>query len=356
MTVNKIIAIVVSLIVSISLPHIQPTHPQFGAFTQISTNTQINGFPTTYNDNLNKTIEVGTTSVASITALSNLATVGTIGSGVWNGTVITSTFGGTGSSSPSKFNVLLGSSTNAIGIVKGLGTSGQFLTSQGDGVAPTWTTGALDASLNFTWTGKNTYQGTGTTTLDTPLRIQASGSSLFDINGQGYAFPTTTAAGQSPYASSTVLAFDGNKQLYWYDPNVMLTNWATSTYQQAGVTGNQVIAHNLGRVPKIIEIHARSQTDGSTTHALSSSEGVATSTDTTSQNVSTLAMHLTSGGEGCTTVKTGSVILLIDSNSCPNVDAEATISVITANSITINWSTNTGSGNSRNRQFTMILR
>ena len=69
--------------------------PIFGAFTEITTATNLADFPTTYNANLTKSIEVGTTSVASITTLaglttanaltsaSALATIGTITSGVW---------------------------------------------------------------------------------------------------------------------------------------------------------------------------------------------------------------------------------------------------------------------------------
>src|SRR3990167_2332145 len=84
---------------------------KLGAFTEITSTNNINAFPTTYNANLAKTIEVGTTSVASITTLnnltnvpalisvgttsinsittlSNLSTVGTIISGTWTGSVI----------------------------------------------------------------------------------------------------------------------------------------------------------------------------------------------------------------------------------------------------------------------------
>ena len=61
--------------------------PNVGSFTPITTATVIKNFPDVYNANLDKTIEVGTTSVPTITTLSglttasNLASVGTITSG-----------------------------------------------------------------------------------------------------------------------------------------------------------------------------------------------------------------------------------------------------------------------------------
>jgi hypothetical protein len=71
-----------------------------GAFTQLTSTNKLSDFPTTYNANLAKTIEVGTTSVASITTLNSLTSatslatlsaltsIGTIDTGVWQGTAI----------------------------------------------------------------------------------------------------------------------------------------------------------------------------------------------------------------------------------------------------------------------------
>ena len=142
---------------------------KLGAFTQVnSTDKQVN-FPTTYNNNLNITMEVGTTSVASITTLpgltsaSALATIGTITTGVWSGTAITVSKGGTGSTTMGLNQVLLGNGTNAITNVPGLGTSGQFLTSNGVSLPPTWTTSAIDQSINYTWTGNHTWNTASST-------------------------------------------------------------------------------------------------------------------------------------------------------------------------------------------------
>ena len=135
--------------------------------------------------NLNTDLEatIATTSMNGILTLNNLttagslATVGTITSGIWNGTTLAVANGGTGSTTLSQYSVLLGSSTNAIGIVSGLGTSGQFLTSQGTGARPTWTTSAIDQAGTYAWTGAHSWSNTfaifntGTSTISSGLEV-----------------------------------------------------------------------------------------------------------------------------------------------------------------------------------------
>src|SRR3990167_4812058 len=66
--------------------------------TSISTATGLANFPAIYNANNTLLdagkIDTGTTSVSSITTLSNLVTVGTITSGTWSGTAIAVAKGG----------------------------------------------------------------------------------------------------------------------------------------------------------------------------------------------------------------------------------------------------------------------
>ena len=119
-------------------------------------------------------IEVATTSVGNITTLPGLtsaaalATIGTITTGVWNGTALTVTYGGTGSTTLSSNRVLLG---NGTGIMKNVvdGTSGQFLTNQGVGTAPTWTTSSVDQALDYTWTGNHIFTRATTTNATTTI-------------------------------------------------------------------------------------------------------------------------------------------------------------------------------------------
>ena len=192
------------------------SEPIFGAFTEISTATNLADFPTTYNANLNKTIEVGTTSIPTITTLagltsaSSLATIGTITSGIWNGTVIGVAYNGTGTTSPTLDQIMLGNGASGFKVVSGFGNSGQFLTSGGAATAPTWTTSAIDQAANYTWTGGHIFDRATTTSATTTnlaftgitsslLRTDSTGRVLSatagtHYEGAKYTFSTTTDA------------------------------------------------------------------------------------------------------------------------------------------------------------------
>ena len=127
----------------------------------------------------------GTTPVIDISASyvgqSSITTLGTISTGVWNGTAITVPNGGTGDTSLTAYSVLCGgtSSTSAIQSVASLGTSAQVLTSNGAAALPTWQdaagasgaakfwikcneAGTISASFNVT---SATDNGTGMITI-----------------------------------------------------------------------------------------------------------------------------------------------------------------------------------------------
>lgn len=201
------VVVVLSLIGVFSIFNKEAT---LGAFTSISSSDLLTQFPTTYNANLAKTIEVGTTSVASITALPNLASIGTITTGVWNGTAIPVGYGGTGTTSPTSNQVMLGNGSSGLKVVTGFGASGTVLTSQGAGSAPIWSSVSPDTSANFTWTGNHNFTGTLThiknLVASTTITFNAGGSPL------SYVFPTTRQA------SSTVLTEDGSGNLRFITP------------------------------------------------------------------------------------------------------------------------------------------
>lgn len=196
------------------------TDPVLGAFTEISTATNLADFPTTYNANLNKTIEVGTTSVASITTLSGLtsasalANVGTIISGIWNGTAVGVAYGGTGTTSPTSNQVMLGNGSSGFKVI-GFGTSGQFLTSGGAATAPSWTTSVIDTALDYNFTGsafrvKN-------------LHASSTAANPITLNGLSYSTPSGRAA------SSTVLSENGSGSLSWVLNRPIRYTYATTT-------------------------------------------------------------------------------------------------------------------------------
>src|SRR3990167_7376373 len=127
------------------------------AFTDISSTDVLSDFPTTYNANLDFAANLGETNAFTglntfslltqlgnssstkfscygtcyfgATATSSISTAGAL-------TLITpllTASGGTGSTTLSSNQVLLGNGTGNIGVVVGLGTSGQYLTSNGVG-------------------------------------------------------------------------------------------------------------------------------------------------------------------------------------------------------------------------------
>jgi hypothetical protein len=85
---------------------------------------------TTFSGSSAKTISYNTIGASPIAGSSSLTTLGTIASGTWNGTTISVANGGTGSTSLTSNNVLLG---NGIGAIQSVapGTSGNVLTSNG---------------------------------------------------------------------------------------------------------------------------------------------------------------------------------------------------------------------------------
>ena len=145
------------------------------SITTIASTDTLKNSRTTINDNFtalnNGKIEISTTTLplittlAGLTSASALATVGTITSGTWSGTAILTAKGGTGSTTLASNQVLLGNGTGNIGIVAGLGTTGQYLTSNGAGTAPTWQTSAVDTAINYTWTGNHLWSGAASTSL-----------------------------------------------------------------------------------------------------------------------------------------------------------------------------------------------
>lgn len=186
--------------------------PTFGTtLTTINGSDTLSSSRTTINNNFSA-LNTGkfelsdwfaTTSAANLTTLANLATVGTITSGTWSGTAIVTTKGGTGSTTLSSNQLLLGNGTGNIATVTGYGTSGQYLTSAGAGAAPTWTSTSLDTTLSYNWTGNT-------------LIKNLFASSTMTIAGLAYAWPSVRAA------SSTVLTQDASGNLLFLAPTALL--------------------------------------------------------------------------------------------------------------------------------------
>lgn len=149
--------------------------------------------------NLNSTkIENSTTSVASITTLSNLVTVGTITSGTWQGTGIDVARQGTGTTSPSLNRVILGYGASGFKVAT-TGTDGQLL-GLSSGV-PVWQSASFDTAVSYNLTGNWGFQLGASTT-----RLTASSTPTNPLTLNGLAFSTPSVRG----ASSTLLYDNGS--------------------------------------------------------------------------------------------------------------------------------------------------
>jgi len=178
-------------------------------------------------------IENSTTSVAAITTLSNLVTVGTLTSGSLGSgfTTVVGARGGTGSTTLSTNQVLLGNGTGNIGVVEGWGTSGQGLLSNGGVLAPTWQAITTDQTANYIWSGTHTFNNravfsssinaTGTTLIQ-QLNASSTAANPIVLNGVSLSTPPTQGA------SSTVLKNNGSGSLIWDSANATGTSFFTT--------------------------------------------------------------------------------------------------------------------------------
>lgn len=145
---------------------------KLGAFTQLTSSDTLSAFPTMYNANQAITLETGTTSVASITTLSGLTTatalvsVGTLTTGALGSgfTPVVVARGGTGSTTLSQYQLLVGNGTGIVQTVNGFGSSGDFLKSNGNSVVPSWQAASTDLTGNYVWTGNHTFSLGATST------------------------------------------------------------------------------------------------------------------------------------------------------------------------------------------------
>jgi len=170
--------------------------------TTLNSTDNISDFPTTYNANLNALnngkVDIASTTWAQLTTAANLATVGTITSGTWTGSAVGAAYGGTGSTTLSQYQVLLGNGTGIVEVPSnGWGTSGQFLTSQGAGSLPQWTTSALSLTDNYAWGGYHTFASstnfTATSTnLHYKLTVASTTPDTAVSHATGFKVATTT--------------------------------------------------------------------------------------------------------------------------------------------------------------------
>lgn len=277
-------------------------YTKFGAFTEISSTNNINAFPTTYNANLAKTIEVGTTSVASITTLSNLtsvgaitslnsltsasslATVGTITSGTWSGTAIAVGKGGTGTTSPSTYQVLLGNGANGLTVASSTGTSGQFLTSNGTGAYPSWQTSSVNQAANYSWTGTHSFAATttlATTTVTNLISKNFGGTGRDGVLSISSGTTTINAANTSIITKEyTSISITGTASLAISNPAQAGTTLFLKSQGDVTITSSNIGIYLVGAGAAGVTSNANGTYASTTSASDTDSSGVGTSNGT----------------------------------------------------------------------------
>ena len=146
------------------------------------TNT-IAGLPTSNNGVL-VTNGSGVPSISSTlpsAVQNNITSMGTITTGVWNGSPVTVPFGGTGLSTTTAYGVICGGTTSTGNLQNiGAGTAAQTLMSNGAGALPTW--GNRASALMYFYDNVTTTAATATPSKVQGTTILANNVN-FDTNG-----------------------------------------------------------------------------------------------------------------------------------------------------------------------------
>ena len=245
-----VIAFIVSILVVSGANLLTSEEQSLGAITTILGTDRLTDSRTTINDNftdLDTTkMEMATSSIDSITTLSNLTAVGALSSGslTTGFTAIPVSLGGTGTTTPETYRVMLGDGSNGLTMASTSGTNGQFLTSSGDGSYPTWSTSAIDEGANYSWSGIHSFASNS---------LSAVGNFLL---GDGTATTTINLNPAGNTASSTVMKGDGTGNYYHTQIGQLLFVGATSTSASAASTTMMSVtipANTLGNNRAVIK-------------------------------------------------------------------------------------------------------
>ncbi len=211
-------------------------YQKLGSFTTISSSDQLSNFPTTYNANLELTIETSTTSLplittlAGLTSAANLSITGTLSSTTYRGNTIPAGYGGTSSSTLSANRLLFGNGTAPLQTIT-FGSAGQALVSNGAGTLPSFQSLTTDTTTNYNWTGAHRF---GSTISASNTVLVANGvaigttspsfiNSLLEVTGGANITGTSTVG--TIEATSSIVASNFNQT-------------ATSTFQKGIAIGD----------------------------------------------------------------------------------------------------------------------
>lgn len=236
-----------------------------------------------------------------VATLSSLTSIGIVDTGTWNADILTVAYGGTGSSTLSANQVLLGNGTTQLDVVVGFGTSGQFLTSNGAATAPTWETSAVALGDDYTWTGTHIFNtnvltvnaGLNSTATTTIAASSVLGNALV-LNSIAYAFPSSDGA------STTALMTNGSGGLSWNTIQTIVNTDVPKSVGSAGTLVTQNTANQVGAafslknsitITKVSVNVTAVGTAGTVNFAIYSEDGQTRHFSTTTTSISGTGLH-----------------------------------------------------------------
>jgi hypothetical protein len=186
----------------------------------------------------------GTLVNSTVTTLSSLVSVGTITTGVWNGTPVTVPFGGTGLSTTTAYGVICGGTTSTGNFQNaGTGTTGQVLTSNGSGTLPTW-----QASVSSTSSYGGMYMQSNASASNSTIFIKVTGTTITGSNLNNFIHTNgrLTYTGSSTIAVHAIgsvwssYATSGNSHSYTFAKNGTVITESTMQGSPQGSSGTKV--------------------------------------------------------------------------------------------------------------------
>jgi hypothetical protein len=242
--------------------------------------------------------------------------------------------------------ILISNTTNGVGSLDDLGTSGQFLTSRGVGSSPHWTTSAIDLNGNYIWRGANQFIDSTTTidklTLATTTNIAGAFTVWPRTNNASttYNAPSSgTGAGNASSGSTSSVMFLANNGLGllgWVPPSLGF-NFGVGSIQKGQVQA-QVVRHGLGRMPQFIQVEAFGCTNDGSNDSTAYSVGYATSSVSEISVGHTNKPASASAVTSVSQVSSTTIVSLYDVG--PALDGAATLSAMDSSTFTLNWTTN----------------
>lgn len=236
-----------------------------GTATALQTARSINGVSFDGTSNITVTAAAGTltgTTLNSTIVSSSLTSVGTIATGVWNGTAIATANGGTGQTSYAVGDILYASASTTLSKLASV-VAGSYLRSGGITTAPVWSTTTLP---NVATTGDLLYASASNTYSN--LASVATGNAL--ISGGVSTAPSWGKIGLTTHVSGTLAATNGGTGQSTYAVGDLLYASTTSALSRLAdvATGNVLLSGGVSTAPtwgQVADAHITAHTSSKIT-------------------------------------------------------------------------------------------